>query len=72
VAATDPQPWADWVVALQAAGGRLALEAPSISHCMAEASRSPLYQHLLARAPQACRWARPWPGWCPWPCKAMP
>ncbi|KAB0579725.1 questin oxidase family protein [Ideonella dechloratans] len=53
VAATDPQPWADWVVALQAAGGRLALEAPSISHCMAEASRSPLYQHLLARAPQA-------------------
>ena len=53
VAPTDPLPWDDWVAALQAAGGRLALPASSISHCLAEASRSPIYQVLLARAPQA-------------------
>lgn len=53
VAATVPQPWADWAAALQAAAGRLALEAPSISRCLTEASRSPLYRDLLARAPQA-------------------
>lgn len=52
VAATDPLPLADWAVALQAAGGELALTAPSISHCMAEAGRNALYRGLLAQAPQ--------------------
>ena len=52
VAATDPLPWADWAVALQSAAGRLALEAPSISRCLTEAGRSPLYRDLLASAPQ--------------------